>query len=68
MKLPVLAITSTTCMYYFICTHNQRFLVFVVESLNTNILPTNEAFILITFTCSPSSNHKNNKFILLNHE
>ncbi len=33
------------------------FVVFVVEGLTTNILPTNEAT-LPTFTCSASSNHK----------
>ncbi len=33
------------------------FVVFVVEGLTTNILPTNEAT-LPTFTCSESSNHK----------
>ena len=33
-------------------------LVFVVEALTTNILPTNEAT-LLTFTCSESSNHEN---------
>ena len=33
-------------------------MVFVVEGLTTNILPTNEAT-LPTFTCSASSNHEN---------
>ncbi len=33
-------------------------MVFVVESLTTNILSTNEAT-LPTFTCSASSNHEN---------
>ncbi len=47
-------------------------MVFVVEGLTTNILPTNEAT-LPTFTCSASSNHENiihevTKLILLNHE
>ena len=34
------------------------FMVFVVEGLTTNILPTNEAT-LLTFTCSASSNNEN---------
>ncbi len=33
-------------------------MVFVVEGLTTNILPTNETP-LPTFTCSASSNHEN---------
>ena len=33
-------------------------MVFVVESLSTNILPVNEAT-FTTFTCSASNNHKN---------
>ena len=36
----------------------QNIVVFVVEGLITNILPTNEAT-LPTFTCSASSNHEN---------
>ncbi len=48
------------------------FVVFVVEGLTTNILPTNEVT-LLTSTCSASSNHEhitheNNVSILLNHE
>ncbi len=56
--LSVLVSHNDNIPYSVLFSWGKIFVVFVVGSLTTNILPTNEAT-LPTFTCSASSNHEN---------